>query len=82
MSWSLGRQGSGRRRGPGGLPTLLVVLCAGITPGVLKTSEVGVMFWSFESSVHYFPQLHMHAVFSSPSWFLCILLLEVTFVSM
>lgn len=62
----------------------LVVLCAGIMtstllllPAALKSPWV---FGLFVSCFDYLPQLHMHAIIFNPLQFLCILMLDVTFV--
>ena len=84
-------RGSGQRRGLGGLPNPSVVLCAGgmrstlllfLTPcfcSWLFRSGSWVI-WSLYLVVHDLPQLRMHTVTFSPLYFLCILLLEETFV--
>ena len=76
--------GSGHRGGSGHLPTPLVVRGEGSkyrTLLLLPASRRGSWFLAFlYCIVRNLPQLHMHAVIFSPVQFLCILLLQETFV--
>ena len=70
--------------GSGGLPTALVVPCAGIMCSTLL-SLLAPQKWQlglFVSCCHNLPQPLMHVVIFSPLEFLCILFLKEIFVQM